>query len=170
MKMHNSFAGLLTLAAIGVAVPYSIDAAEGAGSQQRIIASPMTIKSPPASSVSRTGTIKVVITLAIESAIGTDEPISCSASIASSDASFDNLATSSGTIVRSGATGTLTLPIPYDWTMAASGETATVSVNCSEGVGYTAGGVTHSIYFAGSTFTVPATSGTVTTENYSASM
>lgn len=170
MKMNKSFAVTLTLAAIGIVVPYSIDAADAGSSAKGILAYPMVTKAPAASSVSRTGTVKIVITLAIESAIGTDEPISCSASISTSDASFDNSANATGTIVRSGATGTATLTIPYDWTMATSGEQATLSVNCSEGNGYTSGGVSHSIYFAGSAFTVPHTNGTVTTKDLSASM
>jgi hypothetical protein len=68
----------------------------------------------------------------IESAIGADEAITCLASIANQDASFNNSASTSGTVARTGTSGTLILVISYDWTMAAAGETATVSPRCTE--------------------------------------
>jgi hypothetical protein len=79
----------------------------------------VTPKVAPLVSVARTGTVRVVITLTIESAISTQDPINCQAGISADDASFYNSASTSGTIVRGTTTGTLTLAIPYDWTMAA---------------------------------------------------
>jgi hypothetical protein len=132
---------------------------------------PMVVpKVVPLVSLTRTGTVKVIITLNVEAAIGTFEPITCQASITASDSSFDNSATATGVVVRSGATGTVTMLIPYNWTMAAAGEQATVSVNCSEGNSFTTGGVGHSIFFTVPGFTVPATAGAVTTKTLAASM
>jgi hypothetical protein len=166
MKIYHRFAAALVLATSGLGLTYSAMAADAPGA---VKAPPFVIKTPATSTVSRSGTVKVVITLSVESAIGTDEAISCTASIASDDASFLNEASSSGSVVRSGSSGTLTLPIPYNWTMAATGETVTVSANCSEGASYESG-VSHSIYFTGSAFVVPATAGTVTTVDLSASI
>jgi len=169
MKMNKSFV-TLALSAIGLLVPYSSDAAGAVPGSSTAQPNPIVPKVAAVSPVTRTGTVKVVVTLAIESAIGADEPITCSASISASDASFDNEATTSNVLVRSGSTGTATLTIPYDWTMAATGESAQVSLSCSEGSSFNTGGVSHSIYFTGSTFVVPVTAGTVTTLSKSASM
>jgi hypothetical protein len=62
------------------------------------------------------------------------------------------------------------MAIPYDWTMAATGEQANVFVNCSEGNGFTAGGFGHTINFTVPGFVVPVTAGTITTETLTASM
>jgi hypothetical protein len=111
-----------------------------------------------------------MVTLGIEAAIGTDNPITCQASISTSDASFDNSASATGLVVRSGSKGTLTLPIPYNWTMAAAGEFATVTVNCSEGSGFTTGAVGHSIFFTVPGFVVPAAPGAITKKTLAASL
>jgi hypothetical protein len=131
---------------------------------------PMVTKSPAAAQVARTGTVKISITLAIEAAIGTDEAISCQASIGAFDASFDNSASASGVVTRSGAKGTVVLTIPYDWTLASATEMVTISSSCSEGSGFDAGGTGHSITFTVPGFAVPAKAGTVTTKSLSASM
>jgi len=165
MKIHHRIAAALVLATSGLGLTYSAMAADAPGA---VKAPPFVTKTPAASTVTRSGTVKIVITLSVESAIGADEAITCSVSIAADDASFLNSASSAGTIVRSGSSGTLTLPIPYNWTMAAAGETATVSTTCSEGAFES--GVGHSIYFVGSSFVVPATAGTVTTVDLSASI
>jgi hypothetical protein len=122
----------------------------------------------PHASVARTGTVKVTITLAIESSIGSDQPITCEVSISAGDTSFVNSATASATVVRSGATGTCTISIPYDWTMATTGETATVSVTAS--TGSFSGGIFRNLTLIHAGFAVPATAGTVTTLAFSASM
>ena len=124
---------------------------------------------PAIAPVTRIGTLRVVIHLTIQSAIGTDEGITCSSNVFASDASFDNQASSSGPVVRSGATGTVVLTMPYDWTMAATGEQATVNANCSEGTGF-GSPVSHSIFFTVPGFIVPVTSGAVTTLTLTASM
>jgi hypothetical protein len=128
-----------------------------------------TPKVTPLTSVVRTGTVKVVVTLSIESSIGTDEAIVCNATISSDDASFFNSASDSGEIVRSGSTGTLTMSIPYSWTMAATGERANVTVSCDV-ENFNTGGISRSIDFIVPGFVVPVTAGTVTTESLSASM
>jgi hypothetical protein len=167
----------LVLAAVGLALLHSSQAAgaiigiPGYYDQATQSFVPMVVpKVVPLVSVARTGTVKVTITLSVEAAIGTDEPITCQASIFASDASFDNSASATGLVVRSGVTGTVTMPIPYDWTMVATGELATLSVSCSEGEGFSAGGVGHSISFTVPGFTVPATPGTITTKTLAASM
>jgi hypothetical protein len=131
---------------------------------------PMVTKFPAAASVARTGIVKISITLSVEAAIGADEPISCEASIIADDLSFDNSASASGVAARSGAKGTVVLTIPYEWTMAKADETATIAASCSEGSGFSAGGVGHSISFAELGFTVPAKAGAVTTKSLTASM
>ncbi len=173
----KNFIVALVLAAVGLALLHPSQAAgaiigiPGYYDQATQTFVPMVVpKVVPLISVARTGTVKVTITLSIEAAIGTDEPITCQASIFASDASFDNSASATGLVVRSGATGTVTMPIPYDWTMVATGELATLSVSCSEGEGFSAGGVGHSISFTVPGFTVPATAGTITTKTLAASM
>ena len=128
-------------------------------------------KAIPLATFVRTGTVKVVIMLSIEPAIGTDEAISCQATLQAADASFENSASATGLVVRTGSAGSLTMSIPYQWTMAASGEPATITVNCTEGnESFTPGAVGHSIFFTAAPFTVPATAGAVTTKTLSASM
>jgi hypothetical protein len=173
----KNFVVAAALSAIGFVVSFSGKAADTvrsvSGSTESLtppVASPMLTKVIPAAAVGRTGTVKVVINLAIESAIGSDEFITCTASVFATDASFDNSASASTLVVRTGATGTATMTIPYDWTMAASGEPATMSVSCTEGNGYSAGGVGHSISFVTPAFVVPVVNGTVTTKTLSASM
>jgi hypothetical protein len=171
----KNFVVALILAVVGLALPHPSQAAgavtgvPGYYNPATGTFAPMVTKIVPLASVSRTGTFKAIITLNIESAIGTFEPITCSASIMSSDASFDNSASASGLVVRTGATGTVTIMIPYNWTMAATGEQATVSVNCSEGT-FSTGGITRSIFFVVPGFTVPAAPNTVTTKSLSAAM
>ncbi|HEV3113596.1 MAG TPA: hypothetical protein VGY99_24180 [Candidatus Binataceae bacterium] len=166
----------LVLAIVALALPYPTQATSApAGIPGYYNAatgtfSPLTIKQVPlAAVVSRTGTFEAVITLTIESAIGIDEPITCTASISSFDPSFTNSASATGLVVRTGATGKVTITIPYDWTMAATGESATVSVNCSESE-FGTGSAGHSMSFAGFTFTVPTTAGTVTIKDLTASL
>jgi hypothetical protein len=131
---------------------------------------PLVIKSAPAAApVNRTGTLKITINLTIESAIGTDEPISCSASTETFDSSFSNSAGTSGIITRTGSTGTLTMLIPYDWTMANSGELATITVSCEES-GFETAGVGHTVGFSSPGFTVPTTKGALTSKTFTASM
>jgi hypothetical protein len=177
----KNFVVAAALSAAGFVVSYSGSAADtvrgvpgfldpSTGNFTPAAASPIVTKVIPAAAVARTGTVKVVITLAIESAIGTDESISCSASFFATDASFDNTASATTLVVRTGATGTATMTIPYDWTMAVTGEPATISVNCTEGNGFSAGGVGHSISFVTPAFVIPAVNGTVTTKTLSASM
>jgi hypothetical protein len=128
-------------------------------------------KAVPLAKVNRTGTVKISITLNIEAAIGTDEPISCDATISTFDSSFTNSASASATVVRSSLTsGSLTLSIPYDWTLANATETASVGTNCSESGGFSAGSVGHSIAFTVPGFTVPTKPGTVTTINLTGSL
>jgi len=119
---------------------------------------------PLASPVTRTGTVKVNITLSIESSIGTDQAISCSASILSSDASFFNQASTDGIVVRSGATGTVTMTIPYLWTMAATGELANVFASCNV-ENFSTGSITRFITFTVPGFVVPVTAGAITTKS-----
>lgn len=173
----KTFVVLLVLAVVGLALPRPTQAAgaiigiPGYYDQATGTFVPMvTPKVMPLVSVARTGTVKITITLGIEAAIGTDEPISCQASISASDASFDNSASASGLVVRSGARGTVTMLIPYNWTMAASGELANLSVNCIEGSSFSTGGVGHSIFFTVPGFTVPAGPGAVTTKTLAASL
>jgi hypothetical protein len=131
---------------------------------------PLVIKVAPAvAPITRTGTLKLTINLTIESAIGTDEPISCTAGTGTVDLSFDNSASAGGTITRTGGTGTLTLLIPYDWTMAMAKELASITVSCSESSNYEEG-VGHSVGFTSPGFTVPSTNGVVTSETFTASM
>jgi hypothetical protein len=171
----KNFVVALILAVVGLALPHPSQAAgaitgiPGYYDPATGTFAPMVTKAVPLASVSRTGTFKAIITINIESAIGTFEPITCSASIMSSDASFNNSASASGLVVRTGATGTVTIMIPYNWTMAITGEQATVSVNCSEG-SFSTGGITRSIFFVVPGFTVPATAGTVTTKTLTAAM
>lgn len=124
---------------------------------------------PLAAPVTRTGTVKVNITLNIESSIGTYDGISCSSAIFSFDSSFSNDASTSGSVLRSGATGTITMTIPYLWTMAASGELANVSANC-DAESSSNGVVFRSISFTVPGFVVPVTAGAVTTVNLKGSM
>jgi len=173
MKTHVM---ALAFAAVGLAFPHSGKAAgtirtvPGYYNPATGTFAPMVTKVTPAAAVSRTGTVKITITLNIEAAIGTDEPISCQASISAFDASFDNTASASNVVVRSGAKGTAVLTIPYSWTMAASGEMVTISSSCTEGSGFSSGGVGHSITFVVPGFAVPAKAGTVTTKSLTASM
>jgi hypothetical protein len=124
---------------------------------------------PLTAPITRMGTVKVIITLNVEPAIGTDTPISCTASVSASDASFENSASATGLVSRTGTAGTLTILIPYNWTMVASGETAMLSVNCSESGGFSAGGIGRSVFFTAASFAVPATT-TTTTKSFTASM
>lgn len=172
----KKFVVLLVLAVVGLVLPYP---SQGASAPAGIPGyfnpatgtfAPLTIKQVPlAAAVSRTGTFEAVITLSIESAIGIDEPITCTANISSFDPSFTNSASATGLVVRTGATGKVTITIPYDWTMAATGEQATVTVNCSESE-FGAGSAGHSMSFAGFTFTVPTTAGTLTIKDLTASL
>jgi hypothetical protein len=115
--------------------------------------------------VTRTGTVDLDITLTLESAIGADEEVYCNASISTSDASFDNEVSAFG-IVSGRPTGTLTLTMPYDWTMAATGESAQIFLSCTE---YDGGTVEHEMSFASVAFVVPATTAT-TTEHFTGSL
>jgi len=166
----------LALSAIGLVVPYASYAAGVAG-----YLDPSTgtftpamikpIKAKAATTVIRTGTVKIVVDLTFESAIGTDEAVTCYGSINSSDNSFDNSVSTTVLVNRTSATaGAATLVMPYDWTQLATGEDVDWSLNCTEGSSYSAGGVSHSIYFTGGTFVVPATAGTVTTITKTATM
>jgi len=165
----------LTLAAVEFALPHSGEAAGAA----RLVPGyynpangtfvPMVTKSPAVAPITRTGTVKISITLSLEAGVGTDESISCQASIGAFDASFENSASTSGVVVRSGAKGTVVLTIPYDWTMAAANEMVTITTSCSEG-SFSAGGVGHSIIFTVPGFAVPTKAGTVTTKSLTASM
>jgi len=166
----------LAFAAVGLALPH---AGKAAGTIRTVPGyynpatgtfAPMVTKAIPAASVVRTGTVKITITLNIEAAIGTDQPISCQASISAFDASFDNTASASNVVARSGTKGTVVLTIPYAWTMSAAGEMVTISSSCSEGSGFSAGGVGHSITFVVPGFPVPATAGAVTAKSLTASM
>jgi hypothetical protein len=121
---------------------------------------------PQKDPVTRTGTVVLDLTLSIESDIGVDESVSCSASIFGDDASFFNQVDTGGNLTGR-PTGTVTLAMPYNWTMAASGETATFAVGCSEGDGEN---VEHSMTFAGGAFVVPTAPGTVTTEKLTGSL
>jgi hypothetical protein len=166
----------LILAVIGLALPHPSQAAgavmgvPGFYDQATGTFVPMVVpKVVPLVSVARTGTVKIIITLSIEAAIGPFQPITCQASIFASDVSFDNSASASGFVVRSGAKGTLTMLIPYNWTMVANGELASMSVNCSDN-SFNTGGVGHSIGFTVPGFIVPATAGAITTKTLAASM
>jgi hypothetical protein len=175
-QLMKNFVVALVLAVVGLALPHPSHAAgvttgiPGFYDPATGAFAPMVTKVVPLVTVARTGTVKVVITLNIEAAIGTYEPITCQASINSFDASFTNMASAAGLVVRTGATGTVTITIPYNWKMAAAGEQATVSANCSEGNGFSPGGVSHSISFTVPGFTVPTANGTITTKSLSASM
>jgi hypothetical protein len=177
MNTKKSFVSILALSAIGLVTPHLSNAGAvlgyfdpSTGSFVPTPRSPLVNKIPPQAPVSATGTVKVVMALTIESAIGTDEAITCLASIAVDDASFENSASASGVVGRTGAKGALTLSIPYDWTMAAAGEHVSVSITCTEGAIYGAsGGVSHSITFVEVPFVVPAT-GTTTTINATATI
>jgi hypothetical protein len=158
------------------ALPHSVKAAEtikavpGYYSPATGTFAPMVSRVPTAAPVARTGTVKITITLGIEAAIGTDQPISCQASISVFDSSFSNSASASGVVTRSGAKGTVVLTIPYNWTLAAAGETVTITSSCSTGSGFSAGGVGHSITFSVPGFAVPSAAGAVTTKNLTASL
>lgn len=166
----------LVLAVVGLALPHPSQATSapagipGYYNPATGTFAPLTIKQVPFASVSRTGTFEAVITLTIESAIGADEPITCNVGISSFDVSFSNSASATGLIVRTGATGKVTVTIPYDWTMAATGEQAMVSVTCNEGSGFGTGSVEHSLTFTVPGFTVPSTAGVLTTKDLTASM
>jgi hypothetical protein len=172
----KNFSVAFAVAAAVLALPHSGEAAETAKAVPGYYSpatgtfAPMVTKSPAVAPVARTGTVKISITLSIEAAVGTDQSISCQASIGAFDASFDNSASASGVVARSGAKGTVVLTIPYDWTMKASGEMVTISSSCSEGSGFTAGGVGHSITFTVPGFAVPTKAGTITTKSLTASM
>ena len=131
---------------------------------------PYIQKVPAAAPVATTGTVTVAISLNIEAAIGADEPISCSVSISTYDTSFGNSASSTGIIARSGAKGSATIAIPYQWTMKATGEMANVSASCTEGSSYSAGGIGHSVSFTVPGFVVPTKPATVTKISLAASM
>ncbi len=131
---------------------------------------PMIVGAPAANPVSRSGTVKISITLNIESSIGTDAPISCQASISVFDASFENSASASNVVTRSGAKGTVVLSIPYNWTLASGNESMTISSSCTEGSGFSPGGVGHGITFTIPGFAVPSKSGTTTTKSLTASL
>ncbi len=172
----KKFVMALAFATIGFAVPH---AGKAAGAVRAVPGyydpatgafMPMVSKVLAAAPVTRTGTVKITITLNIEASIGTDQAISCQASLSTFDASFSNSASASNVVVRSGAKGTATLVIPYDWTMAASGEMVTISSSCTEGSGYSAGGVGHTVSFVVPGFAVPVTAGAVTTKTLTASL
>jgi hypothetical protein len=175
-SLMKNFVVVLVLAVVGLALPHPSQAAgvmmgvpgyyDPTTSTFVPIVTPKTF---PLATFTRTGTFKLTVTLSIEPAIGVDEPITCQASISTFDASFTNSASTTGLIVRSGAKGTLTMPIPYNWTTAAAGETATVTVNCSEN-SFGAGGIGHSISFTVPGFVVPSTPNAVTTKSLTGSM
>ena len=172
----KNFVMALALATVGLVVPHSgkaagaVRAVPGYYDPATGAFAPLVAKVRAAAPVTRTGTVKITITLNIEAAIGTDEPISCQASIGAFDPSFSNSASASNVVVRSGAKGTATLVIPYDWTMAASGEMVTISSSCTEGSGFDAGGVGHSVSFSVAGFAVPSAAGAVTVKSLTASM
>jgi hypothetical protein len=167
--MALAFAAVLALPHSGEAAG-TVEAVPGYYNPMTGTFAPMVTKSPAVAPVTRTGTVKISITLGIEAAIGTGEPITCQASIGVFDASFNNSASASGVVARSGGKGTVVLTIPYEWTMAASGEMVTISSSCTEGSGFDVGGVGHTISFTVPGFAVPAKAGAVTTKSLRASM
>jgi hypothetical protein len=174
--MMKNFVVVLMLAIAVLALPYPSQAASapkgipGYFNPATGTFAPLTIyQAPLGTAVVRTGTVNIAITLSIESSIGIGEPISCNASISSFDASFSNSASASGLVIRTGTTGKVTIPIPYDWTMAATGEQATISVSCDEG-SFGTGAIGHTLSFTVPALTVPAKAGTVTTKSLVASM
>ena len=98
----KTFVMALVLAAVEFALPHSGQAAgavrpvPGYYNPATGTFVPMVTKSLAAAPVTRTGTVKINITLSIEPAIGADEPISCQASLTTIDASFDNSASATG--------------------------------------------------------------------------
>jgi hypothetical protein len=168
----KNFAAILLIGVVALALPRPSRAAGGGGYFDPatgrfvpMVSPKVAPKDPP---VTRTGTVDLDITLTIESAIGSDESVTCDATLSSDDASFFNEVTASGT-VSGRPTGTLTLTMPYDWTQAATGESATVSLSCAEQD--FEGTVDHSMEFlAPVTFTVPTTAGTVTKETFTGSL
>jgi hypothetical protein len=174
----KKFAVVLVLAVAALGLPYpaarAATAAPGIPGYYNPLTgsfTPLIVKSVPlATPVSRIGTVQIAITLTVESAIGIGDPITCNASIISFDSSFSNTASATGLIVRTGTTGKVTIVIPYDWTMAATGESATVSVSCNEGTSFEAGGIGRTITFTVPGFVVPATAGALTVKSLTASM
>jgi hypothetical protein len=173
--MKSFIAGAL-LAVASVAMSSGAEARAATGIPGYIdtttgVFTPYVQKVPAATSVARTGKVAVTIALNIQPAIGADEPISCTVSISAFDASFSNSASSAGVVSRTGTKGSVTISIPYQWTMKAAGETAIVTVSCSEGVSsFTPGGVAHSISFTVPGFAVPATAGATTKISLAASL
>jgi hypothetical protein len=169
--MMNSLTAL-TLTAAALALPNAAHAAgnsaiPGYYDPATRMFMPMIVGAPAAAPVSRSGTVKITITLNIQSSVGTDAPLSCQASIGTFDGSFQNSASASNVVTRSGAKGTVVFTIPYNWTMAATGETAAIGLSCNEG--NSTGGVGRNILFFVPGFIVPTKSGT-TTKSLTASL
>jgi hypothetical protein len=91
---------------------------------------PMTV---PAASSTISGTVKVVLNLTLDSAIGSDETITCTVSISTYDTSYINSASAAIDAVRSGRKATCTLVIPYEWTVAKAGETVSITLGAGAG-------------------------------------
>jgi hypothetical protein len=114
---------------------------------------------PEAALTTYSGTIVLVFTITIVSAIPTTDQIQCSGGVDASDSSFANNFDEQASVAatRSGTTASCTVKIPYKW-MLGSGPTYTPS--------YTVGTVTtnarSSAYFTLASRPVPA-SGTTTT-------
>ena len=70
---------------------------------------------PAAATLKRGGTIVVTISVVINSTIPSNQPISCSATISSTDLAFFNDVFGSGIVTRSGSTGKCVLRLPYIW-------------------------------------------------------
>jgi len=179
----KNFAVTLALSAIGFVVLYSTNATGAAvpgyfdestgrfvpAQARQSAATPMVMKTPASDPVTRTGTFKIIITLGIDSAIGMDEPIICAVNVSNSDASYNNQASTSTYVVRTSATtGTATLTIPYEWTMAEVGEAADISASCNQG--QSSGGVYHFVSFEQQLVIAVPASGTTTTKTLSASI
>lgn len=111
--------------------------------------------STASAALKRTGSITVTTTVAIDSQIPADQPITCSVSLSGADESFSNSATGANNVIRSGSTGICKTTIFFVWEVSSASTTMAVSVTVSTGSGFDPDTVSHSAGFSFTPFVVP---------------
>ena len=118
--------GALTLASMASAAAQSavlgtLDPATGA-------ITPAATAPTPSAPVQLGGTFVLKGTVAIGSNIVSDTTLTAFAQISAQDTTYSNYSSIPGKLSRSGSQGTITLRIPYLWTMISANEQVTISL------------------------------------------
>jgi hypothetical protein len=110
---------------------------------------------PATAGLQRSGTISVTITAVLGSNIPASVPVSCFVDIFADDLGFDNSASSSGVLVRSGKGGTCKIKIPYIFQIATAATLMNVSASLSAFTNTTPS-LSYSASFSFAAFAVPS--------------